>query len=117
MRYDEHTVPAPLRDEDKWWKLTKRQWIIILPSVLLALGICALMKALHMLPIGIAIAVLIVMGAGVVARMELPEEKYLYGSGVKLETLIIRIVWRKTPGNKKIYTKNLDNGYERWLKK
>ena len=117
MRYDEHNVPAPLRDEDRWWKLTKRQWVILLPALLLALGLGALFKSIHMFPIGVAVAVIILVSAGVVAFIELPNDKYLFGSGVKLEKLLFRILWKRLPANKKVYTKNLDNGYERWNKK
>lgn len=117
MGYGDHNVPSPLRDEDRWYKLTKRQWAILLPAALVALGIGFLMYKIHLLPVGIAIGVLLVVGAGFVAFMELPDDKFMYGTGVKLEILLFRIIYRKLPGNKKIYTKNLDNGIERWKKK
>lgn len=117
MGYGDHNVPTPLRDEDKWYKLTKRQWAIILPAVLIALGVGVFLGKIHLLPLGIAFGVIVVVGAGFVAFMELPDEKFMYGTGIKLEMVLFRIIYRKLPKNKKIYTKNLDNGIERWGKK
>ncbi len=117
MGYEDHNVPSPLRDEDKWYKLTKRQWAIMLPAVLVALGMGVFLHKLHLTPVAIAFGVIVVVGAGFMAFMELPKEKFMYGTGVKLEMILFRIIYRKLPKNKKIYTKNLDNGIERWSKK
>lgn len=117
MGYADHNVPSPLKDEDKWYKLTKRQWAIMGPAVLIALLVGFIMYKIHLLPVGIAFGVLLVVGAWFIAFTELPDDKFMYGTGVKLEMILFRIIYRKLPWNKKIYTKNLENGIERWKKK
>lgn len=117
MGYGDHRVPDPFQDEDKWIKLTKRQWVILLLPMLLAYGIIKLSIRLGVLPIGIALAILLVVLTVAVLVIEIPPEKYLFGSGNKLEKIAFRLFVKKLPKNKKIYTKNLDNGYERWKDK
>ena len=114
MRYGDHITPPPLKDEDKWWKLTKRQWIIILPMVLIGVGIWTLFSAINLLPVGISFIVILGCIDLFIAFGDLPEDKYLYVAGVKPEKLLLRVLLKKLPFNKKIYTKNLDNGYKRW---
>lgn len=117
MNYGDHRVPAPLQDEDKWFKLTKRQWVIMLPAIALIVLMIKETIAIRILPIGVALSVLILILALCLAFFELPPEKYLFGSGVKMEKLFIRIVRKRLPKNKVIYTKNYNNGYREWKKK
>ena len=117
MSYGEHRVPDPLQDEDKWLHLTKRQMLIIIVPLLLAAGIIKLTIALGILPLGIFLAVALFILTGTVLIIEVPPEKYLFGSGNKLEIIAFRLLVKKLPMNKKIYTKNLDNGFERWKEK
>ena len=106
MSYGDHRVPDPLKDEDKWLHLTKRQMLIITVPLLLAVGIIKLTIALSILRF-----------TGTILIIEVPPEKYLFGSGNKLEIIAFRLLLKKLPMNKKIYTKNLDNGIERWKEK
>lgn len=117
MAHGVHEVPRPLRDEDKWFKLTKRQWAIVLPAVILSVLIIKLFHAVHLLPVGVALTVIILCVAIILAWFELPPEKYLFGTGVKIEKLVLRLLRKRLPKNKKIYTKNYDNGYKEWGKK
>lgn len=117
MAHGVHDVPRPLQDEDKWFKLTKRQWAICLPALLLIIFSVRIFYKIKMLPIGIALSVLIACFAGVLAFCELPADKYLFGTGVKLEKIVVRLLKKKLPNNKKIYVKNYENGFEEWMKK
>lgn len=118
MEYGEHEVPRPLQDEDRWLKLTKRQWIIALPAIVLIFFIVKISIKWNLLAIGIVLSVIILMLAIVLAFFELPAEKYLFGTGVKMERLAMRLAKKKfSKKSKKIYTKNYDNGYKEWVKK
>lgn len=112
-----HPVPAPLQDEDKWAKLTIRQWGIMIPAVILSLLVLKVTWHLNILPLGISATVILLVAAGCIAGIELPDDKYLFGSHVRLEILILRLLWKNMPFNKKVYVKNYDNGYGEWLKK
>lgn len=117
MSYGDYRVPDPLKDEDKWLHLTKRQMLIITVPLLLAVGIIKLTIALGILPLGIFVTVVLLILTGTILIIEVPPEKYLFGSGNKLEIIAFRLLLKKLPMNKKIYTKNLDNGIERWKEK
>lgn len=117
MNYGVHEVPRPLQDEDKWFKLTKRQWVIVLPAMVISIVLLRFFFKMHLLPIGIAATVLIMCIAVIMAWFELPPEKYLFGTGIKLDKLVLRLLKKQLPKNKVIYTKNYDNGYREWVKK
>ena len=117
MSYEEHRVPDPLQDEDKWLYLTRRQLIIIVFPILLALGILKLTYSIGILPVGIFFAIVLLVLSIAFLAIDVPPEKYLFGSGNKLEIIAFRLLIKKLPMNKKIYTKNLDNGIERWKDK
>lgn len=117
MSYGDHRVPDPLQDEDKWLHLTKRQMLIIIFPLLLAIGIVKVTHAIGILPLGIFMTVVLLILTGAFLWIEVPPEKYLFGSGNKIEKIAFRLLMKKLPMNKKIYTKNLDNGIERWKDK
>lgn len=117
MSYGEHRVPDPLQDEDKWLRLTKRQMLIIIVPLLLGLGIIKITSSMGVLPMGIFLTVVLVVLTGAFLLVDVPPEKYLFGSGNKLEIIALRLLLKKLPVNKKIYTKHLDNGIERWKDK
>lgn len=114
MAYAEHKVPAPLKDEDKWFGFTKRQWIIMAPAIGVVVFIVKATKSLHILPVGISLSVIILLMGAVMAFLELPPDKYIYGSGVKMERILLRYVKKRLPKYKVIYTKNLSDGYREW---
>lgn len=117
MSYGDHRVPDPLQDEDKWLYLTKRQWLIIILPLLLSLLILKITHVIGLLPLGIFLTVVLLIVTGAFLLIDVPPEKYLLGSGNKLEKIAFRLLIKKLPQNKKIYTKNLDNGIERWKDK
>lgn len=117
MSYGDHRVPDPLQDEDKWMHLTKRQMLMIMAPLLLGIGIIKITGMLGLLPLGIFFVVVLVVITGAFLLVDVPPEKYLFGSGNKLEIIALRLFIKKLPMNRKIYTKNLDNGIERWKEK
>ena len=114
MSYGDHRVPDPLQDEDRWLHLTKRQMLVIIVPLLLSIGVIKVTNTIGILPLGIFFTVVLMILTGVFLWIDVPSEKYLFGSGNKLEKIAFRLFIKKLPMNKKIYTKNLDNGFERW---
>lgn len=112
--YGTHKVPMPFEDEDKWFLLTKRQIAVVTPVLLFCGWLLIQTFKLHMLPIGIIVSVFLIILAGAFVLVKVPKEKYLFGSGLKLETVAFRILKKKLPWNKVIYTKYHDNKYEEW---
>ena len=112
--YGDHKVPEPFKDEDKWIKLTNRQICIALPVVILCGAVLTVTWNWGILPIGIILSILLLILGGICMLVKIPEDKYLFGSGLYLEQLAFRILKKKLPMNKKIYTKFYDNGYREW---
>lgn len=117
MGYGKHRVPRPLQDEDKWFKLTKRQWVVALPCILIIAGVLKLTYSLHLLPIGVAVSVTVLALGIVLIFVEMPQEKYLFGGGYKLDVLFMRLVRCRIFRKPKIYCKNLDNDILEWKRK
>jgi len=112
--YGDHKVTDPFKDEDKWLWLTKRQLFMLVPVVLLCWGIIKQTFQWGILPVGIIISVLLLIMVGVIMLVKVPPEKYLFGSGVHLEVILMRRIKKILPWNKKIYTKHCKNDYKEW---
>lgn len=109
MSYSEHRVPSPFQDEDKWFKLTKRQLALLLGGAVIDIVIVKFFMALKLLPLGIMIAVCILAVAGFCAIFVIPQDKYLFGAGLHIEVVLMRLVVKKFK-EKKIYTKHCEEG-------
>ncbi|MCR5719953.1 MAG: hypothetical protein K6F84_05255 [Lachnospiraceae bacterium] len=113
-----HETPDKFRDEDKWFKFfTKRQLLILGPTFLAVIGFNSLifsspLKGLF--PITLLIGELFFIAAVVIAFFEVPDHMYMFGSGLKIEILIFRLIKKKLSKSHRIYTKFLDNDIERW---
>ena len=115
-----HEVPDKLKDEDKWFKLTVRQLAIIAPTlvILLLINIAVFNSALRsVFPLFVIISGIILTLAVVVAFFEMPDDKYMFGSGLKFEVIAIRLIKKRFKKNKKIYTKHYNNGIKEWMEK
>jgi len=112
--YGDHKVPEPFKDEDKWLFLTKRQLVILVPAVIICGGLLIQTFRWNILPIGIILSVWLLIVAGAIMIVKIPEDRYLFGSGLYLEVMAFRVLKKKLPKNKVLYTKNYDNGYKDW---
>lgn len=112
--YGDHKVPEPFKDEDKYVGLTKRQICFVLPVIVLCGGIVIQAFKWKILPIGIILAVVIAIVTLFVMLADVPDDKYLFGSGLKMEVIIFRILKKKLPKNRVIYSKFYNNGYKEW---
>lgn len=101
-----YKVPKPIRDEDKWFKyFTKVQLLSILGAVVVGLAIIRFTYRIHMVFLGIIVALLIVIATALATMGTIPEEKYLFGGGCPVWQIGFRILNRKfIPSNKVIYT-------------
>ena len=117
MGYGNHKVPDPLQDEDKWFGATKPQLIVVAVVVVIVLFILKITFELSILLVGVFLSVSILIFSGALILLEIPDDKYLLGSGTKVWKVIFRITVKKTPAKKKLYTKNLANGFEKWKEK
>ena len=110
-RYD---VPEEFQDEDKWFFLTKRQLIIIVPVVFLVVAFSIFIVSVGfsiLLPIVIIVGVLLIMAAVVVAFVDMPDNWYLYGGGMQIEKIIFRVMRKRMKKDRNtIYTKHYDRG-------
>ena len=109
--YGKYEVPDEFQDEDKWFLLTKRQWLIIAPPA--ALTVFASMLVLgfgltFLFPIVLIFGVLLVLAAFVVAFKNVPDTWYLYGGGMRIERVLFRML-RKKFGKHVVYTKHFDD--------
>lgn len=103
--YSVSEVPEPLKDEDKWFGMTKRQLAILLPCALVCIGLTTFFSGFHMYLVGIALSVVIMGGAVFITFYSIGPDKYLYGCGLKIEVVLFRIIKKKLPWNKKVYTR------------
>lgn len=112
--YSVHKVTDQFQDEDKWFYLTKRQIAIILPAILICGGILVTTFKWNILPVGIVLTVIILMFTGVLVLANVPDNKYLFGSGLKMEVILLRLIKKRFKKNQVIYTNNYDNEYKEW---
>lgn len=105
-----YKVPAPLKDEDKWFKFfTKSQLLSIGVAVLIGFQILVFFGKHGLVPVGLAICLLIVIGVGVCVMVRIPPDKYLIGGGEYIAVILFRIIRKKLPKNKVLYIKNYND--------
>lgn len=113
MAYGTYNIPKPLKDEDKWYGLTKTQWVWVgglLGTSLLMYKILHFFIEARNICIGITIIYTLIASIFIVfaAFVTRSNTKYLSGGGLKGSEIIKRIVIRKLPFNRIIYTKNIN---------
>ena len=100
-------IPMDTKDEDKWLKyFNKAQLAVILFVVLIDFGICKLTKALGVLPIGIFIAIMLLIAACIVTLFKVPETSHVIGAGNNIGKILIRMFIHR-----RIYRKVYIRGY------
>lgn len=117
--YGKHEVPDEFQDEDKWFLLTKRQWVVLAPSVVTTIFLIGTLIKAHLaatilFPIVLTGCILFILASLVVAFFDVPDNWYLYGGGMKIERVLFRVLRKKIDRRSKVvYTKHYDNGSER----
>jgi len=117
MRPGIHDWTKEFRDEDKWLFLTKRQWLILGLGALvdfLIVSFIVMIGLKFLLPVIFIVCGLIFIAFVVVAFIEVPDNWYLFGSGLQIEKILLRLLLKQRKSEKKIYTKHYDNDYKGW---
>lgn len=105
-----YKVPAPLKDEDKWFKFfTKTQLICVAGSVVLGVSILVFFARIGLVPIGLALCLLEIASVGACVMIRMPADKYLMGGGEYIIVILFRLIRKKLPKNRVIYIKNYDD--------
>ena len=104
-RIGRYKIPRPFKDEDKWFRwFTKKQLMYL--TIFGGMGVLALfISALAKIPVigGIVFVVFISLGL-IIPRFNMPDDKYLWGGGMPLETICLRWFMKKI-SKKALYIK------------
>ena len=88
-----YRIPREMKDEDKWFKFFNSNqllWIVIFG--VMAFVVYIPFKIIHLEIIGMVLSVVLI-GMGILLpRLDMPADKYLWGGGMTLKTLAIRIL-------------------------
>jgi len=104
--HGEYNVPTPLKDEDKYLHMTKRQLIYAVLALLLAWGLISLFSSIGLFPLGLALGFIGIIIIFIIAFMVMPADKYLLGGGQKVETILLRLLIKT--GKRIIFVKNYE---------
>ena len=100
-------IPMDAKDEDKWLKFfTKSQLAVIVIVAVIDFGIIKLTQALGATPIGVFIAIVLMIAACIITLFKVPESSHVIGAGNNIGKIIVRMLihW-------KIYKKVYIRGY------
>lgn len=109
-----YKVPSELKDEDKWFRFfTKKHLAAIAVVAFIDFQIVALSFKLHIVIVGIILALFIAIVAAIIIPFNVPAHMHLHGGGQAISTIALRIMRRKLiPRNKVIYTYTGDKEVE-----
>lgn len=109
MALGRYRIPKEMQDEDKWFKFfTKTQLLYVGVGALVSALLIFLTVKLHILPVGLILAEFIMVIAIVVAFVKIPKSRYLIGGGLPIRVLLVRLIEKNLPQNKKLYIKGLN---------
>lgn len=104
-RIGRYKIPRPFKDEDIWFRFfTKKQLMYLLifgGTGVLLLFVSAIAKMAIIG--GILFVVFLALGI-IIPRFNMPDDKYLWGGGMPLETIFLRLVLKKI-SKKALYIK------------
>lgn len=107
MNLGTYHVPDQMKDEDKWlYFFTKPQIAAILIALMLGISNIVFFSKAGLVFLGILFALVIVVGTGFAVMFRMPPEQYLMGGGEFLGIILLRILRKQLPWNRKIYVKN-----------
>ena len=104
-----YQIPKEFKDEDKWFRFfTKRQLLYVGAALGADTLILTVTYPLGIIGLGIFLSEIILILALIFAFVIIPTDKYMLGGGYNLSNIIIRVVIKQLPFNKKIYVKHYD---------
>ncbi len=103
-----YKIPKPFKDEDKWFKLTKKQILYLTAGGLLAVGAIRIFSMLGIAIIGWVVGISILLFSILLSSVAMPLDKYIIGGGISLEILAVRVITKRFPGRRNLYIKNYE---------
>lgn len=101
-----YEIPAEYKDEDRWWKFTKRQLVYVAVCIGLDVLFFRMFQSLGLTAVWIVLDILITVFLAVIAFTAIPKSNYLHGGGMMLEAILLRVILRKM--HRVLYVKNYD---------
>lgn len=103
-----YKIPNEFKDEDKYFRIfTKSQLKYLAIAVIIGIGLLVFFSKLGLMPVGLTLCIIVILGVAVCVMLPIPEDKYLIGGGEMLGTIVIRVLVKKLKINKVIYMKHL----------
>lgn len=103
-----YKIPKPFKDEDKWFKLTKKQIVYLACGGAIAAGSVRLFSMLGLSLVGWVGCLVVMLIAVLLSSVSMPLDKYIIGGGIRLEILAIRMLTKRFSGRRVLYIKNYD---------
>ena len=97
-------IDKPLRDEDKWLGMTKKQLLYLIITALLSINILRIAYAMHLIIIGIVAVILLIVFVALLCFIKIPYKNYLTGGGLTAEQFFLRFIHRRRKCNRKVYS-------------
>lgn len=95
-----------MQDEDKWLKyFTKTQLLFLAAFTAPGVGLVIFFNRIGLTFIGMVFLLLFV-ALGIALphpKMKMPDDKYLWGGGVMIKTLLVRVLLKLLPSNRNVY--------------
>lgn len=112
-RIGRYKIPRPFKDEDIWFRFfTKKQLLVIGTAALISLQpvILAFKHSNNILLFfALVFGIILIAAASIIVKFDMPADKYLWGGGTSLETLLMRIIRKRLKSNKILYVKFYQN--------
>lgn len=106
MALGTYKIPRPFKDEDKWFGLTKKQWLFIGIGVGIACLAFKIFTVIHMEILAYIVAVIAIGVCFIIGTFKMPDDKYIIGGGTKLDVLAKRLLVKSLKKYKVLYIKN-----------
>ena len=103
-----YKIPKPFQDEDKWFKLTKKQIVYFAAGGFLAVGFVKLFGTVGLSLIGWVCGIVVLLAAVLLSSVSMPLDKYIIGGGIRLEILAVRVLTKRLPQRRVLYIKNYE---------
>ncbi len=97
-------IDKPLRDEDKWLGMTKKQLLYLIITAVLSINILRITNAMHLFIVGIIEVILLIIFVALLCFVKIPYKNYLTGGGLTAEQFFLRCVHRRRKCNRKVYS-------------
>lgn len=105
-----YRIMKPLKDEDRWFKFfTKKQLVFVIIGGVLSAIIASFFRSLGLTVVGIVLVEIIMVCVMVMAFLKLPYDKYLIGGGRQAYEIVWRLIVKRMPSSRVIYTKNYED--------